>query len=453
MASLNNILRNTANAMAVFDQALTVAQNNIANVNTPGYAKQDQSLEAAPFNPGQGLEGGVVAGPLISARSEYLEQAVRSHTEQLGDASQRASDLGQVEPFFDLTSTSGIASSINSFFNAFSQLSVNPNDAVNRQGVIDQTRQLAQSLNSSANGITQISNNIAGQTGSVIQNINQIAAQIATINGQIQANAQSATDAGLDARVHTALENLSELANFTVLKAGDGTYSVSIGGQAPLVLGEQQFQLSADSSSSQTAILDAQGNDITSEITRGRLGALIQERNTTVPGYLNDLNQLAQSLADTVNNQQFQGVDQSGAAPSVGLFTYDQASDAALTLAVANIAPDQVAAASANAPGGNSNATAFAQLANAPSINGFTFTQFYGQLGARVGSDVATAKQDQTQAQSQVTLAQAQRADQSSVSINEEAAKVLQFEQAYQAAGKVVSVIETITQSVIDMVR
>jgi flagellar hook-associated protein 1 FlgK len=252
--------------------------------------------------------------------------------------------------------------------------------------------------------------------------------------------------------MHSELENLSQLTNFTMLKGSTGAYNIAIGGQAPLVIGGTAYSVSVSSVSNQTAILDSQGNDITSQIGQGQLGALITEKNTTLPGYLTDLNTLAQSLADAVNAQLAQGVDQNGAAGSP-LFSYNSSADAASSIAVANITPDQIAAAQSGSPGGNGNAIALSQLSDTPVINGFTFTSFYGNLGARVGGDVAAAQQDQNQAQDQLTQAQAQRSDQSGVSLNEEATRLLQFQQAYQAVGKLVSVLDTLTQTVINMVN
>jgi flagellar hook-associated protein 1 FlgK len=151
-----------------------------------------------------------------------------------------------------------------------------------------------------------------------------------------------------------------------------------------------------------------------------------------------------------VNGQLAQGVDANGAV-GANLFSYDQASDAASTLAVTNITTDQIAAAAAGAPGGNGNAIAVAQLATAPAVNGATFTEAYGALGAQVGQDVASAQTDQTQGQDLVTQAQQQRSQVSGVSLDAEAAKLLQFQQAYNAVGKLVTVLDDLTETLIDM--
>jgi len=179
---------------------------------------------------------------------------------------------------------------------------------------------------------------------------------------------------------------------------------------------------------------------------------MIQEQNTTLPGYMTSLNTLAQSFSDAVNGQLAQGVDQNGNTPSTPLFSYDLATNAASTIAVNNLTPDQIAAASAGSPGGNGNAVAMAQLANSAQVGGFTFTQFYGNLGSQVGNDVAAAQQDQTQAQSQLTQAQTERSQVSGVSLNDEATKLLQFQQAYDAVGKLVGVLSNLTTTLLDMV-
>src|SRR4051812_18797429 len=89
MSNLLSSLINSANALQVYGGALNVIQNNIANANTPGYVRQDQALISLPFNPSAGLTGGVLPGPLVSARSEFLDQAVRLQQEHSGAAQQR----------------------------------------------------------------------------------------------------------------------------------------------------------------------------------------------------------------------------------------------------------------------------------------------------------------------------------------------------------------------------
>ncbi len=450
MGTLTTLL-NSARALKVFDQEFATIQNNIGNQNTPGYAAQNVTLLADSFNPSAQLWGGLSTGPMASTRSEYLEQAVRAQTTLLGSAEQQSADLAPLQSLFDLSSATGISGSLNSFFNSFSSLSVSPNSTVARQNVITQAQAVATSFNQAALNLQTTSKNVEQETGDSVSTINRIAADLAAINQHYSAGPGAAADAGLDAQVHSDLENLSEVANFTVLHT-DGQINVYLGGQTPLVLGPQSFQIATDFSTPQTILRDSQGKDITSQITGGQLGAQIQENNTTLPGYMSSLNTLAQTLADTVNNALSQGVDQNGNPPATNLFTYNTSADAAYTLSVSSgITPDQIAAALPSAPGGNGNALALAQLSTAAAVNGFTFTQAFGNLGQQVGSDIATANQNKTEQQSLVTQAQAQRAAVSGVSLNAEAAKLLEFQQSYQAVAKMVSTLNTITQATLDM--
>ena len=130
MGSLFTTLLNSTGALKVYGRSFNVIQNNITNANTPGYVKQDQVLVSMPFNLERGLSGGVLPGPVLNSRSSFLEQSVRAQNELLGHAKQRATDLGVVESQFDLTSSFGVASALNSFFTSFSQLAVNPNDSL-----------------------------------------------------------------------------------------------------------------------------------------------------------------------------------------------------------------------------------------------------------------------------------------------------------------------------------
>src|SRR5580692_11535204 len=289
MGILTSIL-NSANALQVYEKEFATIQNNIANQDTPGFASQNQTLVADSFNPSESLYGGISAGPVVSMRSQYLEQAVRTQTTLLGTAEQQASDLAPLQSLFDLTSATGVSGSLNSFFNSFSSLSVSPNDTETRQNVITQAQTLATAFNQAATGLNSASSNVEEETGDSVSTINQIAGDLANINAQYGSSPTGSANAGLDAQVNSDLENLSEVANFTVVPTSNGQFNVYLGGQTPIVMGNQALNISADFSTGSTVIEDSQGNDVTSQITGGQLGAQIQENNTTLPGYLGSLN-------------------------------------------------------------------------------------------------------------------------------------------------------------------
>ena len=88
-ANLNSSVR----ALNAFEQSLDVAQNNVSNASTAGYAKQLATLNALPFQPGTGLLGGVQAGAPQSTRDEYLEHAAQYQNNSVGNYTAQAQAL------------------------------------------------------------------------------------------------------------------------------------------------------------------------------------------------------------------------------------------------------------------------------------------------------------------------------------------------------------------------
>lgn len=452
MGSLFASLTNSANALKAFEAGMTVVQNNVTNANTPGYVVQTQVLDADALDLTRGLVGGVTAGPVVGARDLYAEQAVRQQQTAVGLYGQKVSDLTPLQSFFDLSSTSGLSSSMDDLFSSFSQLSVNPNDTVSRQDVLNKAATVAQQFRSTASGLLSQTTDLNQQTRGMIDNINQLAATIAQVNSSGRVDADGTVNAGLDAQLNSSLEQLSQFVNFTTLQQPDGTVSVLVGGQTPLVVGDQAYDLQGDFSTPQTAILSSTGADITGQITGGQLSAVVDDNNNVIPSYVTDLNTLAQSLADQVNGVLDNGIDQNGAAPTTDLFTYDPAQGAALTLNVNPLTTDQIAAALPGNPGGNGNALAAAQLAGATDVGGYTFDEFFGNLGGRVGNDVLSATNSQTTKQNLLSQAQTLRQQVSGVSLDTEAEKLIAFQKSYEATSKMFTVLNQLTETLMGII-
>ena len=452
MGNLLTSLLNTSNALEVYSRSLNVIQNNVVNASTPGYAKQTQALEAMPFDVTVGLPGGVAAGPVISSRDGFAEQAVRDQQTSLGLYQQKTDDLTPLETYFSLSDSSGIGPSISNLFQKFSQLSVSPNDTVARQSVIDQAYTVAESFRTTAQGLASQGANLDDTARSTVDSINHLAGVIAEVNAHNRVDPSGGVDAGVDAQLNSALEQISQLANITALQQPDGTVSVYLGGQTPLVVGNHAYAIQGDFSGAQTALLSSTGADLTASITGGKLSALLDDKNKVLPSYMADLNTLAAGLANQVNTALANGLDQNGAAPATDLFTYDAVNGAAFTLVANPLSPDQIAAASAGAPGGNGNALALANLANTKTINGYTFAQFYGDLGGRLGRDLADAKDTQSTKEQLLTQAQAMREKVSGVSLDQEAEHLVVFQRAYQATSKMLSVLNSLTETIMNLI-
>jgi flagellar hook-associated protein 1 FlgK len=115
--------------------------------------------------------------------------------------------------------------------------------------------------------------------------------------------------------------------------------------------------------------------------------------------------------------------------------------------------PDQIAAALPGAPGGNGNALNLAALANGKNLNNYTFAQFYGNLGGRVGRDLATATDNQTTKQQLLNQAQTLRQQSSGVSLDQEAEHLIAFQRSYQANAKMLTVLTSLTDTLMGLIH
>ena len=184
---------------------------------------------------------------------------------------------------------------------------------------------------------------------------------------------------------------------------------------------------------------------------------LLRERNR-LAGEIHD--SLAQSFADTINNVLAQGTTSSAPPYQSGspLFTYNAAAPAGIagSLAVSStMTGSQLAAASPGPPfvlNGTELTLAGLDSSSPGPVGGQGFTQYFSSLTASVGNAVNNANTSST-AQSQL-VAQAKSLQQqvSGVSLDAEAVQLVQLQSASQAASKVVTVIDSMTQSLLGMI-
>jgi len=470
MGNLFSALGSAGEALKAFQSALDVTQNNVTNSNSPNYAKQVPILDSLSFQPQNGLLGGVTE-QTQDTRNAFADTAVRQQTSLLGEFQQLQTSLAPLQNVFDVSATSPIPSALNQLFQSFSNWSANPGDTSAQNAVLTSAAQVSSAFQQAANQLASIRTSTDNGIRSTVTQINQDAALIQSYNSAIATH--SVPDAGLDAQLNSALESLSNLANVQVIRGNANTVTVLLGGQTPLVIGQQVNPLQVQPENTtgapnpngapNTQILDSSGNDVTSQITSGSLAGLLSVRNNLLPSLAGgahqtgDLNVLAKGLADAVNNLQAQGSTTSTPPFQAGapLFAYDatSATDSAATLALnPSITASQLAPVATGPPVvSNGNALSLAGLGSTTQINGLNFTQYFGSLVSRVGNAAATADTQTTAQQSLVAQAQNLRQQLSGVSLDEEAIRLVQLQRSYQAASRIVSVVDQLAETLLNI--
>jgi len=289
------------------------------------------------------------------------------------------------------------------------------------------------------------------------------------------------SDSGLNARMHAALDELATLADVNAAFQSDGTVSLMLNGETPLLLEDKQFKISSSlyqpqeptptnaNGPANVRIQGSDGSDITSKTTGAQLGALLHLRNQILPSFIGDayqpgdLNRMAKQLADRVNQLLTSGniTDGPPAQAGVPLFTYNTSDGTATAASLSvdpSVTPDQLAAISPGPPSvSNGVPLALSALASpvddADKVNGLSFSQFYGQLAGRVGTALNDATNNQEVQQSLLSQAKELRQQYQGVSLDEEATILMQFQRAYQATSKFLSVLDQLTENAINILK
>ncbi|HWF38103.1 MAG TPA: flagellar hook-associated protein FlgK [Candidatus Acidoferrales bacterium] len=456
MGTLSSSLNIAVQAMEADQAALSTTANNIANANTPGYSRQTVDLaEVAPVDYGGLVVGdGVQVQKVVSQQSSLLQTQFDQETQQQGKYNAFLGSMQQVQTLFNETSGTGLQSSITSFFNSIQQLSTNPSSTSLRAGMLTAAQNLAQNFQSTASSLVSIQRSADLSVSQSVSQINSLTSQIAQLNGEVSQATSTGQNPGtfIDQR-DQLINQLSGLVDVSEINAGNNSLTLTTTGGANLVVGNQSFNLTskADPATGFQHVY-SQGADITSSITGGSLGGTIQARDSAIPSVLSSLDSLAANVENSLNSVNQAGTDLNGNQGG-NLFVPPPANgqSAASQMTVAITDPAKIAASLDGSTGDNSNLTAMLNVQNQAIVQGQTPLDAYSTLIFNIGNQVSTAQSEAQSSQALTQQIQNQIGSISGVSINEEAANLIQFQQAYQAAAQVASVINSLTATAINL--
>jgi flagellar hook-associated protein 1 len=453
MGGLNTTLSIGMQALDVNEGALNATSNNIANSNTPGYTREIPQISEYPaqFANGQETGGGVALNGLQSVRDELLNLQIQQQTSAQSSADAESSALQQVQTYFSSTGND-IASALSTFSSSLAQLSATPSSTAAQAGVMSDGKNLTQSFNAAANGLTAEQSAMNTQVTDTVGQINSLTQQIAQLNGQVYQLTASGQGGGtVEDQRDELVQQLSQLTGISVTQSNDGEV-ITTGAGTPLVMGSKSYSLqTATGADGMQHVLDYNGTDITSTLQGGTLGGSIQTRDQTIPSYLTQLNTLASQFASAFNAAQAQGIDSKGNAGQNFFSVPANLAGAAAGLSVSITDPSQIAISSDGSAGSNGNvANLSAALTNAlPS--GQTPTEAYSNLVFQVGNDTSTSSSESTAIGQNILQLTNQQNSVSGVSIDEETTNLIRYQTAYEAAARIVSTIQQLGTVTLDM--
>lgn len=453
MSNLSATLSLAVGALAAEQGALAETSNNVANVNTPGYSrKQPQFSENPPIVLGQLTFGtGVSLENSSAIRDPILQLRIQQETGSQGELSAFVNAMQQVQAQFN-NQGGDIGAQLSALFSSISQLSTNPASIALRQGVLTAAANLASTISTTAKNLQSQRTNLDLSVTQAVDQVNILTQQIAKINEQIASleNLHQDTSAFIDQR-DVLISKLSGLIDVSQIKTESGISLTTSNGTA-LVAGTQAFSLTAQPAANGVQHVFAQGNDITAQLNSGEMGGLLQVRDQKIPLLLSSLDTLASGIANAFNSANAQGFELNGnAGGDIFVTPPTSGTGAAGSMAVAITDPALIAASSDGSAGSNGNLANFSAIHDQVTFNSETPSDFYSTLIFSIGNDVSKGSIEQQASQLVLQQLQDQRGSISGVSLDEEAAHMVQYQRAYDAAARVVDTVNQMLETVINM--
>lgn len=299
--------------------SLSTVSHNIVNVDTAGYSRQRTELATRiPLQYGSGFIGqGVDVDGITRISNQFVTDQLRRDTQNFNSYNSYYEYAVRMDSLLGDESTA-ITPTLQSFFDGLEELANDPSSIAARQVLLSEGQALVNRFNTVYDQVYQQNETLNTEMATIASQVTQLAKSIANLNDSIRTVA--ANDVGqlpndlLDQR-DEAIRQLSELVGVQVVQDGNLTVNVFIGSGQPLVLGGDSYTLSTDTGNSgisrNNVILTAGNNnqDITAQLSGGRLGGLLQVREELIDPIFNELGRMATVLADTFNDQHQLGMD------------------------------------------------------------------------------------------------------------------------------------------------
>ena len=422
--------------------ALNISAQNIANVNTIGYSRQEAMMGSLSgfgrMDNGMGVE---VTGVRRITDDYLVSQHWRSRS-ATGSSYAFHQYINTTEQLLGSESMN-ITKGLDSFFASLSAALDSPETPAQRSQIVSSAGALANRFGQLNESLLTQEKQIDDQLGSTITQVNSYLKQVAELNTQIgeQASKGVNTSALEDSREQIVRE-LSTFMEVRVNRQSDGSFSLSLPQGQPLVLAGSSSTLSLAGDT-----LSLSFGPQSFEVPRlqgGTLAGVLEYRTTVLRPLRDELNQIAKKLADDFNTKQAGGVDLNG-DPGKPLFSYDPLNPSGTLKVADGFTGDYLAFAKAG--GGNGDNRNLQELLTIKDDQYDAYSALLGKMAVQSGQAKATMEADANMEKQLAT----KLSSVSGVNLDEEGVKVMAYTKAYQANAKVISTSDQLFNSILNM--
>jgi len=459
--------------------ALSTTGHNITNVNTIGYSRQRAEMQATNAIPYPGMHSdkspaqlgtGVEVNALVRLREAYLDVQFRNEYKNLGYWEAKSDTFTRIEELLNEPTDDGLAHTMDEFWKGWQELVKNPDSAAVRAVVRQKGVAVAQSFNQIMDSLDQMQTDVKNIIKTKTDEVNSLASQISILNEQISrlvANDYQPNDL-LDQR-DVLIDQLSKIVSIDVKASSSGMVDISVG-EGTLVTGKTSNTLTIDYDQNSGLVnpaeikIGGQTVNLGSGELLGRIesyGIMGGDRKSTIPYLKDKINELAMTFANAVNEVHLSGLNLdniSGVSDKkVEFFTGSSAKDLKVNPEIME-SLNLIAAAKDEGSGQSStgNGQLAQDIANIKFKNlNFTGTtstvdDFYRNIVGQLGIDSQESQRMQNNFEGIIMQVENRRQSVSGVSIDEEVANMIKYQQAYNAAARIVTSMDQCLDKVIN---
>lgn len=469
-------------------QSMSTTSHNIANANTEGFSRQEVRNETGPVL-GEGdyvLGTGVEVQSIKRSHDELVEKKLNASITNHKFNEERTLQLGHVEEIFNEINSDGMNKIMNRFFNSFRELSNQPDNETVRNVVKENAKIVTGDFHRIQSNLDDIRGSINKKISLTVSEVNSLTSTIAKLNKEISIQEVSGGMANdLRDQRDRALRTLTEFFPINTYSDHEGQFVVSIEGVGSVVAGGlaqelafgsavQSGDTSADKGDIQVFYASRPGVPITDKLKGGTLGAQLKTRNEEIVGLEKQLDELAHGLVLATNSIHRRGfanhpvpVDgQGNPIPNAakqkvtGINFFKEPLDlkrAAEYISLSDEVESDVnniaAALEANKPGDNRIALAVSKLQHEKVLGGgtTTFEEQYLKSVGNIGLQSGKSKIDEEQSHGILAQAKSFKERLAGVSLDEEAANMVRYQNAYEASAKVIRASDEMFKAVLGL--
>ncbi|MFN2372159.1 MAG: flagellar hook-associated protein FlgK [Candidatus Krumholzibacteriia bacterium] len=456
MSGLNAIMDTGLSALFSAQAGLATVGHNIANASTPGYSRQ-QVLFAARrprVTPNGAIGRGVEVAGIRRVQDEFLANNMRVQSSRLASYGAVDGTLYEIEALLGSVDNDHLGDALGKFFNSWNGLAQPPVNTNLKQNVVAAAQSLVQDFNAVSDNLDELEKNLNESIQAELQNLNGLLRAVAELNKQImqaEVGGQPANDLR-DQRDQLIL-GISEMAEVAVLEREDGSKDLIMSGRTIVSRGsvtELSTREVAEDGSSRVMVVT---QDTLREVvlSTGRIEGLLTSRDVHVTQVRDLLDKVAGRLVAEVNALHTQG--RTPGSSGLAFFTGDSMHTIAVNTALVD-QPSLVATGRTIAESDNALALQLANLGSVSALNpdGETILDVYRSAVVTVASSRASYEFMVDNQQDVVDSLEAKIASVSGVSLDEEGANMVKYQNSYNAAARVISAVQEMYDTLLNMV-